>query len=123
MGTQKPPIGTSMWHVLEHLYYEKTHVGPLMEYVVREARVTGYFQGGYTEVRLLGKDAGGFMTPYSYPLSDIGRRLFYTPGEAAQLAKRMTEDEEKKLWCREPLRRPWTEYIMPVAEQASFFRR
>jgi hypothetical protein len=30
-----------MWHVLEHLYYEKTRAGPLMEYVVCEARMTG----------------------------------------------------------------------------------
>lgn len=122
MRTQKPPIGTSMWHVLEHLYYEKTRAGPLMEYVVREARVTGYFQGGYTEIRLTGKNSGGYLTPFSYPLSDIGRRLFYTPEEAARLAKRMTEDEEKKLWCREPLRRPWAEYIIPEAEQTSLFQ-
>ena len=40
MRTHKPPIGTPMWHVLEHLYYEKTRAGPLMEYVVREARMT-----------------------------------------------------------------------------------
>ena len=119
MRTQKPSIGKPMWHVLEHLYYEKTHAGPLMEYVVREARVTGYFQGGYTEVRLTGKNAGGYLTPFSYPLSDIGRRMFYTPEEAAQLAKRMTE---KMLWCREPLRRPWTEYIVPVSEQMSLFQ-
>lgn len=85
MRTQKPPIGTPMWHVLEHLYYEKNRAGPLMEYVVREARVTGYFQGGYTEIRLTGKNAGGFMTPYSYPLKDIGEKLFYTPEEAARL--------------------------------------
>lgn len=68
------------------------------------------------------KNAGGYLTPYSYPLSDIGRRLFYTPGEAAQLAKRMTEDEEKMLWCSDPLRRPWAEYIMPAAEQTSLFQ-
>ena len=122
MRTQKPPIGTPMWHVLEHLYYENTRAGPLMEYVVREARVTGYFQGGYTEIRLTGKNAGGYLTPYSFPLSDIGRRLFYTPEEAAQLAKRMTENEEKMLWCSDPLRRPWAKYIMPVAEQTSLFQ-
>lgn len=121
--THKPPIGTPMWHVLEHLYYEKTRAGPLMEYMVREARVTGYFQGGYTEIRLTGKNAGGYLTPFSYPLSDIGRRLFYTPEEAAQLAKRMTENEEKMLWCSDPLRRPWAEYIMPVAEQTSLFQK
>lgn len=122
MRTKKPPIGTPMWHVLEHLYYEKTRAGPLMEYVVREARVTGYFQGGYTEIRLTGKNAGGYLTPFSYPLSDIGRRLFYTPEEAARLAKHMTENEEKMLWCSDPLRRPWAEYIMPVAEQTSLFQ-
>ena len=121
MRVPKPPIGTSMWHVLEHLYYDKAHAGPLTEFVIREARVTSYFQGGYTEVRLRGRNAGGYMTPYSYPLSDIGRRLFCTPEEAARLAKRMTEDEEKKLWCTEPLRRPWAEYILPEAEQTSLF--
>ena len=65
MRTQKPPIGTPMWHVLEHLYYDKTHAGPLTEFVIRETRVTGYFQGGYTEIRLRGRNAGGYMTPYS----------------------------------------------------------
>ena len=121
MRTHKPPIGTPMWHVLEHLYYEKARAGPLMEYVVREARVTCFNETASTEIRLTGKNAGKYLTPFSYPLSDIGRRLFYTPEEAAQLAKRMTENEEKMLWCRGPLRRPWAEYIMPVAEQTSLF--
>lgn len=62
------------------------------------------------------------MTPYSYPLKDIGEKLFYTPEEAARLAKRMTENEEKMIWCSDPLRRPWAEYIMPVAEQTSLFQ-
>jgi len=33
----------------------------------------------------------------------------------------MTENEEKMLWCSDPLRRPWAEYIVPVAEQMSLF--
>jgi hypothetical protein len=53
-----------MWHVLKHLYYEKTRAGPLMEYVVCEARVTGYFQGGYT-VRM-GKEKRGGKSTLTY---------------------------------------------------------
>ena len=75
MRTHKPPIGTPMWHVLEHLYYEKARAGPLMEYVVREARVTGYFQGGYTEIRLTGKNADKYHDLVTEMLETAIRRV------------------------------------------------
>lgn len=93
--SKRPDIGTKMYSVREHLYYIQNHAGPLLEYCVCEAEVTGFFEGGYVEVRLRGKSPEGFMTPYFYKLSEIGTRVFYTAEEAARLAKDMTERYEK----------------------------
>lgn len=113
--TVRPDIGTKMYSVHEHHYYIKEHPAPLREYCVCEAEVIDFIQGGYTEVELRGKSPGGFMTPYRYRLSDIGKRIFYTPREAALLAKDMTEQYEKT-WGRigspeTPMRRPWEKYL------------
>lgn len=42
MRTQKPSIGTPMWHVLEHLYYEKTRPRPLSNFTRLRATKFGY---------------------------------------------------------------------------------
>lgn len=113
--TVRPDIGTKMYSVHEYLYYIKDHPAPLLEYCVCEAEVIDFIQGGYTEVVLRGKSPGGFMTPYHYKLSDIEKRIFYTPREAALLAKTMTEQyEETWGWVGSPdipMRRPWEEYL------------
>lgn len=57
---RKPEIGDTMFHVCEHLYYVPEHAAPLNEYCVCEATVVGFLKGGYTEVKLVGKNPGGF---------------------------------------------------------------
>lgn len=111
----RPEIGTKMYSVHEHLYYIEKHAGPVLEYCVCEAEVTGFFQGGYTEVCLVGLSPEGYRTPYRYKLSDIGSKVFYTAKEAAQLAQKMTEQYERTWgWIGAPdiqLRRTWEKYL------------
>lgn len=64
---RKPEIGDTMFHVCEHLYYVPERAAPLNEYCVCEATVVGFLKGGYTEVKLVGKNPGGFNTPYGLP--------------------------------------------------------
>lgn len=48
--TQRPPVGSKLWDVHENMYYDKSvKVAPLVEYVVTEGTVTGYFEGGYVQ--------------------------------------------------------------------------
>lgn len=54
---RKPEIGDTMFHVCEHLYYVPERAAPLSEYCVCEATVVGFLKGGYTEVKLVGKNS------------------------------------------------------------------
>lgn len=105
----RPEIGTKMYSVHEHLYHIAGRAGPVKEYCVCEAKVRGYFKGGFTEICLIGKLPGRGMVPYQYPLKDVGTKLFYTPREAALLAKTMTEKYERIWGCigDSHLRRTW----------------
>lgn len=109
--TKKPEIGDTMYSVHEHQYYIPNHAGPVLEYCVCEATVRGFFTGSFTEVCLVGEMPDRGMTPYKYPLKEVGKKVFYTPREAALLAQAMTEDYEKRWnWLGPPeipLRRPW----------------
>lgn len=104
-----PKVGTKMYSVHEHLYYVPGRAAPVMEYCVCEAEVQGYFQGGYIEICLVGNLPDRGLTPYRYPLKDVGIYVFYTPYEAAVLAKQMTEKYECAWsWMKDPpMRRPW----------------
>jgi len=110
---KRPEIGTTMYSVNEHLYHIPGRTAPVMEYCVTEATVQGYFKGGYIEICLLGKLPGRGMTPYRYPLKDVGVRVFYTPREAAELAKQMTEKYERTWsWTGDPpVRRTWVHLL------------
>lgn len=112
---KRPEIGTKMFTVWEHLYYAPGVAGPLKEYVVCEGEVTGFFEGSWVDIDLKGKDPDGFMTPYRRRLKDIGTDVFYTAKEAAELARRTTEDFERSwAWIGPPeipMRRLWTHYL------------
>lgn len=112
-----PDIGTAMYSVHEHFYYIPGHVAPVKEYCVCDAEVKEYFQEGrYAEIRLVGKLPGRGMTPYHYSPKDVGTRLFYSPREAAEQAKRMTEKYENT-WDVPPMRRTWEKFLEdPVNE-------
>ena len=92
-----------MYSVHEHRYYIPGSAAPVMEYCVCEAEVRGYFTGGYTEIRLVGPNPEGHMTPYFYKLSEIGKKIFFTPKDAALLAQQMTEKHERTWgWMGDP---------------------
>lgn len=111
---KRPEIGTVLWSVHEHLYYAPDRVGPVMEYCVCDAAVTGYYEGGFVEICVTGKSPDGYCTPYRYKLSDLGKCIFFTPREAAELAQRETERYERT-WGRitgdPPMRRTWEKYL------------
>ena len=108
---KKPDVGTQMYFVCEHLYYIPDHAGPVKEYCVCEADVTGFFTGRYTDVRLAGNSPDGRRTLHSFKLSEIGKKVFYTPEEAAGYAQILTVRYER-IWGwlgapDIPMRRLW----------------
>lgn len=113
---KKPAIGTKMYSVHEHLYYIKDRHAPVLEYCVCEAEVTGFFKGGYEEVKLSGLSPKGYPTPYYYKISDIGKKVFYTEYEAALLAQQKTDQYESTWgWLGEPdvpMRRTWKQLLI-----------
>lgn len=115
MKKHKPDVGTKMYFVQENLYYIKEKAAPILEYCVCEAEATGFFRGGYAEICLKGYSPKGFLTPYRYKLSDVGTKIFYTAKEAAELAKKITDEYEHTWgWLGEPyipLRRTWEQYF------------
>lgn len=115
-----PEIGTKMYSVHEHLYHISGHAAPLVEYVVCEAAVTGFFTKRYTEVILLGKNPDGGNTPFYYKLQEIGKSLFYTAKEAAEHAKLLTENYEHTWgWTGAPyipMRRPWEHLLLAAGD-------
>ena len=113
---QRPEIGSKMWDVHENLYYVSGRIAPVMEYVVTEGEVTGYLEGNYVEVKLLGPVPRGdrsYPVPRFHKLSDVGKQVFYTAREAALRAKEMTEKHERTwAWTGDPpMRRTWEKYL------------
>lgn len=111
MRTNEPEIGTKVYFVAEHLYYVKGHAGPILEYCVCWGKVKGFFRRGYLEMIVSGKGSDGKVRLSYFKLTDIGKKVFFTPEEAAALAKSMMERYEKAWgWLGAPdipLRRPW----------------
>lgn len=109
-----------MYSVHDHLYYIKEKAAPILEYCVCEGEVTGFFQGGFTEICLRGRSPKGFWTPYRYKLSDVGTKIFYTAKEAAELARKMTDTYERTWgWLGEPdipMRRSWDNLLHDFPE-------
>ena len=109
-----PEIGTKMYNVWENLYYIKGKASPRMEYIIVEGTVSGFYEGGYAEVCLHTDQIPNKGTvPYRARLSDIGKKIFYTPREAAELAQIMTEKYER-VWhfmSDVPLPRSWEKYL------------
>lgn len=114
---KRPEIGTVMWDVHENLYYDKAvKTGPLKEYVIASAPVTGFFEGGFVEICMAGPVQRGDLfpsVPRRHKLSDIGTKVFYTAREAALYAKELTEKYERTWnWTKDPpLRRTWEKYL------------
>lgn len=109
---RKPEIGDVMFHVCEHLYYVPEHAAPLSEYCVCEAAVVGFLKGGYTEVKLVGKNPGGFNTPYHYKMAEVGSKVFFDAHSAAKYAESLTVYAEQHWsWAGAQLRRPYKDLL------------
>ena len=112
----RPPLGTTMFCVQEHLYYIPGRAGPALEYVIFEGEVVGYYDGpGWVDIRLRGRSDKG-VEIVRRRLKDIGAKIFTTAQEAAMLARDMTEDYERRWawterWGDVPLRRPWEQLL------------
>ena len=117
-GKTRPAVGSKLWDVHEHLYYIPNRAAPVMEYVVTEGEVTGYFEGGYVEICITGPVPSHGILPRRHKLSDIGKRVFFTAREAALLAKEWTEKYERTWrWTKDaPLRRTWEQYLEEVPD-------
>ena len=112
----KPEIGAELYSVFWHLYISK--LAPhrvLKEYCVCKGTVRGFYTGSYTDVCMLFQGPNGTPTLSYYKLEDIGKKLFYTEAEAAELAKRMTEKYEQTWgWIGAPefqMARPWADLV------------
>ena len=108
----RPPIGTTLYTVEEHLYYAAERHGPFLEYIVFAGEVKEHLDGPKKLMCLRGRSPDGYINLTYRSLRDIGEKVFFTAREAALLAKAMTEDYERRWawterWGDVPLRRPW----------------
>ena len=115
---KRPEIGSAMWDVLENLYYDKSKsVAPLKEFVVSEGKVRGFLTISYTSMFLVGPVGERASVVREYRLADIGKRVFFTAGEAAFYAKKLS-DKYDQTWERIskgcPIRRTWEKYLCEV---------
>lgn len=109
---RKPEIGDTMFHVCEHLYYVPEHAAPLREYCICAATVVGFLKGGYTEVKLVGKNPEGFNTPYYYKMTEVGSKVFFDAPSAAKYAESQTAYYEQHWgWLGGRLRRPYKDLL------------
>ena len=111
-----PPIGTTLYLAREHLYYVPGRVGPLLEYVVFAGKVTQHLPGPRKLMCLRGTAPEGHTELVYKSTADIGTNTFRTEREAAQQARTMTDDYERRWafmerWGDIPLRRPWEDLL------------
>lgn len=105
-----PEIGTKMYFVREHLYYDRlVQIGPLKEYCVCEGIVKSYSSGRHSEMNLLNCSPLFKGSIAYYKIDEIKKTVFYDPREAALLARVKTEQYERAwgLSGNKALRRPW----------------
>ena len=115
MKKKRPLItGTMLWYVAEHRYYVPGNPAPVLEYCVCSGLLTGYYNGGrYIEFCVRGRDPGNRCVPHRFNVASLGKGVFLNPWDAAQQAKRMTEQHEKTFWYAldHPLRRTWEKWL------------
>lgn len=113
-----PEIGTQLYFVCEHIYNTEERIAN-KEYVVCSRELTNYIENSsWTSMRIVGPGPDGYMSVYYCKPQEIGVKVFYSAKEAAQLAKRFT-DLEDKIWgaMEPPMRRPWEEYLAGVNDK------
>ncbi len=107
-----PKIGTQLYFVCEHIYNTEDRIAN-KEYVICSGKVTGYNENGrLTLMRIVGPGPDGYLSiSYCRP-QEIGIKVFYSAKEAAELAERMTGQEDKVWGAMEPpMHRPWANLL------------
>lgn len=101
-------VGDVIWYVREHLYYVPEHAGPLLEYSVCKGKVIGHYNGRIKEAKIIGDNPDGYKDLIYCKESNIGhKQCFWTATDAAEYAKKLTDDYERRWAWLGPLRRPW----------------
>ena len=97
-----PSIGEEFHFPSSHIYYNDRGL-PAEEYVIVSARVTGYYRGGYTEIRL-----SDGATPRYFKKDAVERQIFRKKSDAIAYAEKLADDYDR-VWSRMegPMRRPW----------------
>ncbi len=102
--TGLPEIGTVFYFPIEHIYYEEPErILPKKEYLITEAKVVGYFQGGYTEIKL-----SDGKTPRFFKKEAVEKTIFRNRGDAISYTEKLAEDYDR-VWEKfeGKMRRGW----------------
>ena len=73
---KRPPVGTTLWIVEEHLYYSGGPGDPQIEFVIYPCEVKRYIVGYYIQMELVGKHPDGPLSVRYSTLGGIGKYLF-----------------------------------------------
>lgn len=97
-----PEVGEVFYFPVSHIYYDERRL-PTEEYVIKEAKVTGYFRGGYTEIRL-----SDGATPYFFKREAVEKVIFRNRDDAIAYAETLA-DQYDRVWEKfeGKMRRGW----------------
>lgn len=112
---QRPAIGEIMYVTLGHAFYREKSYLIEDEFLVCQAQVTGYYD--YENIRAfqilicapnVHNNCYLWHIPALKRVADIGKSVYWTPKEAAEKARKLTEEHDCTWnWCDPPMRRTW----------------
>ena len=111
-GAKPIEPGEIFWFTYEHIYTQEGEILPRVEYCVLCGEFRKFVMGG-KEMVVVGKTPDRGNVPFYFYPKNIGARVFRSPREAANLARRQT-DRHERIWGRTgepPARRPWAHYL------------
>jgi len=97
-----PEIGTVFYFPIEHIYYNERWL-PCKEYLLTEAKVVGYFRGGYTEIKL-----SDGKTPRFFKKEAVEKVIFRNRDDAIAYTEKLADDYDR-VWEKfeGKMRRGW----------------
>lgn len=82
--------GEIFWFTYEHIYTQEGEILPRVEYCVLSGEFRKFVMGG-REMVVVGKTPDRGNVPFYFYPKNIGARVFRSPREAANLARRQTD--------------------------------
>lgn len=97
-----PEVGTVFYFPIEHIYYDERRL-PREEYLITEARVVGYYRGGYTEIKL-----SDGKTPRYFKKGAVEKAIFRNRDDAIEYTEKLADDYDR-VWGKfeGKMRRGW----------------